>query len=69
MKTLILTKQHTGIYSNKIDNIEVCVSICTKGWEGTITDDNSEDFVIFKAFANTKKEVIEILTKHIINNF
>lgn len=67
MKTLKLTKQTSGYYSNIIDNIEVIISKCSNGWESIMIDySKQENEVIFKTYANTKKEVIKDTVKFIL---
>lgn len=68
MKHLILKKQSKGYYCNKVDSIEVIVSICSSGWEGTITDENAHEYIVYKVFCSTKKEVTQELIKFISYN-
>jgi hypothetical protein len=68
MSTLILKKQCKGYYSNKVDNIKIVVSEFEGNWTGVITNEkaiNDEEFLIYKCFSKTKKDVINYLINKI----
>ena len=66
MKTLNLTKQCEGYYSNVVNNIEVIVAKYSKGWEGVIiNNDLKENEVLYRIFADTKKDVVYNMAKFI----
>ena len=62
---LSLNRKFTGYYSKKVGSIEVVVSKCSKGWEGTITNDDNEDYIIYKVYGETKSEVSNMIVKEL----
>lgn len=68
MKTLVLKKECQGYYSNQIGNIRIAVSEYKGNWSGAIENlDNHDEFSVYNCYGKTKKEVVEQLTKFIIN--
>ena len=65
---LSLNRKHEGYHQKKVGNIEIIVSKCSKGWEGTITDDeqDNENWVVYKVFGETKKQVSNMIVRELI---
>ena len=69
MKTLVLKKECEGYYSNQIGSIRISVSNYKGFWTGAIEnlDASNDEFLVCSCHGQTKKEVVEELTKFIIN--
>lgn len=68
MKTLVLKKECQGYYSNQIGSIRIAVSEYQGNWTGVIENlDNLNEFCVYSCHGKTKKEVVDLLTRFIIN--
>jgi hypothetical protein len=68
MTTLILKKESKGYYTNQIKNIKIAVSEFNNQWTGVVTNENEiEDnkFLLFKCFAQTKKDVVNQMVNYL----
>jgi adenine-specific DNA methylase len=65
---LILKRQCKGHYVNRVGNISIVVSDFNAQWVGVISNEAEIDdskYILYKCFADTKKEVVNNLIESI----